>query len=327
MKRIIFSAILVCVVIASLGCISSPESKPKTLSTLRIGYQPTTHHVAEMVAMEMGWWKENLGPFGVKEIKEFPYPSGAPELKAMQDGDLDVAYCCTTPLIGAVSKGLDAKVVAGANTKGSDLVLRPGIRYEGPRSLIGLTIGALAAGTLQDILLKKWLSDNGINASEVNIVPMGPGDAVAAISEGRIHAAFLPQPAPAIIEWEGKGKSKVASGDMWPDHACCGVVVTGTLIREYPKLVEQIVKTQIKATEYINEHPEEAARIYSKYTGQNLSMMEYSIKTWDGTWLSDPHPLIESTVQIAQFQKKLNLIQKELSKNDLFDTSFYDKVR
>jgi NitT/TauT family transport system substrate-binding protein len=113
---------------------------------------------------------------------------------------------------------------------------------------------------------------------------------------------------------------------MWPYHACCSLVVSGRLIRDHPDLVEQIVKTHIKATEYVNAHPEEAAKIYSNKTGQDPEMVEYSIKTWDGKWVSDPRIEIPSTVEYAKVDYEMNYTQKELTEKDLFDTSFYEKV-
>lgn len=326
MRALLTFVMLASIIFFSLGCISPQKTTPE-LTTLRIGYQTTTHHAAEMVASELGWWVDDLKPFGVKEIKEFEYPSGAPELQAMQSGDLDVIYVCTSPLLPSLFKGLDGKVVAAVNDNGSNLVFKSGLNYSGPMSLRGLSIATFPPGTAQDILLKKWLTDGGVNISEVNINPMGPGDAVKAISTGKADAVFLPHPGPAIIEMDGNGKSVVASGEMWPKHACCGIAVSGKLIRDYPQLVDQIVKTHIKATDYINANPLVAARIYSNRTGQDEKMAEYSIKSWDGNYISDPYLLINSTLEYAKFQFKMNYTKKEFTKEEIFDTSFYDRVK
>ena len=325
MKKLILAALVAAVVLVSLGCIS-PEKKTEQLTTLSIGYQPSTHQIAEMVAAEKGWWAEDLKPFGVTEIKEFEFPSGPPEMQAMLAGDLDIAYVGTAPPISAISQGMDAKIVAAVNINGSNLVFKPGIAYDGPQSLVGKTIGTFPPGSIQDTVMKKWLEDNNVDLSKVKIIPMGPGDAVTALSAGKVDGVFLPQPSPAIVELEGTGKPAVASGEMWPYHACCSLVVSGKLIREHPDLVEQIVKTHINATDYVNAHPEEAAKIYSNKTGQDPEMVEYSIKTWDGKWVSDPRVEIPSTVEYAKIDYEMNYTQKELTEKDLFDTSFYEKV-
>lgn len=326
MKKLIFFAMLAAVALVSLGCISSPEKQPEKITTLRIGYQPSTHQVAEMVATEKGWWLEDLKPFGIEEIKEFEFPSGPPEMQAMLAGDLDAAYVGSAPPIVAIAQGLDAKIVAAVNINGSNLVFKSGLDYSSPSSLEGRSVGTFPPGSIQDIVLKKWLEDNQVDLSQIDILPMGPGDAVTAISAGKVDSVFLPHPSPAIIELEDKGKSVVASGEMWPDHACCCLVVSGKLIREQPQLVEQIVRTHINATNYVNAHPEEAAKIYSDKTGQDLDMVEYSVETWDGRWVSDPSLQIPSTVEFARIDYQMNYTPKLLSEEDLFDTSFYQKV-
>jgi ABC-type nitrate/sulfonate/bicarbonate transport system substrate-binding protein len=88
-------------------------------SVLNIGYQPSTHQIAEMVAFEKGWWQDELKPFGITEVKEYQFPNGAPEMQAMLGGDLDVAYVGTAPPITAISQGLDARIVAAVNINGS----------------------------------------------------------------------------------------------------------------------------------------------------------------------------------------------------------------
>jgi NitT/TauT family transport system substrate-binding protein len=317
--------ILAIVVVMSLGCIQAPEKNenasalektPLNITTLRIGYQPSTHQIAEMVASEKGWWAEDLKPFGITEIKEFEFPTGVPEMQAMVAGELDMAYVGTAPPISAISAGLPAKIVAAVNINGSNLVIRPDVAYNGPKSMTGLAIGTFPPGSIQDTVMKKWLMENGVDTSKVDIKAMDPGPAISALSAGKIDGVFLPHPAPSIIELNGKGKQVVASGEMWPNHACCSLVVTSKLIKERPELVEQIIKTHIKATDYINSHPDEAAQIYAKKTKQNLTDIEHSVKTWDGKWISDPNVQIPSTVEYA----------RDLSAEDLFDTSFFEKV-
>jgi NitT/TauT family transport system substrate-binding protein len=331
-------AILAAIVVISLGCISTPEKKqenvsapakvPGNITTLRSGYQPSTHQIAEMVASAKGWWAEDLKPFGIVTIEEKEFQSGPPEMQGMLAGALDIAYVGTAPPITAIAQGLDAKIVAAVNINGSDLVLRPDVAYLGPKSLAGLSIGTFPPGSIQDIVMKKWLKDNSVDISKIVFRSMGQGDAITAIEAGKIDGVFLPHPAPAQIELDNKGKSVLHSGQMWPNHACCSVLVSGKLIREHPDLVEQIIKTHINATNYINAHPEEAAKIFvNKVKGQNMTVVEHSIKTWDGKWVSDPNIQVTSTLEYAMIDKDLKYINKTLTENDLFDTTLYEKVK
>ncbi len=168
-------------------------------------------------------------------------------------------------LITALSQGLDAKIVEPVQINGSSLVLRPEYKYESPKDLKGLKIATYPPGTIQDTLLREWLKENGLDPEkDVTILGMTPGDAVTAISAKQVAAVFLPHPSPTVVEKEGNGRTIVQSGQMEPNHACCVLVVSGKLIREHPDIVEQIVKTHIKATEYNKANVDEAAQIYLK---------------------------------------------------------------
>lgn len=307
------------------GCVGeSDESQP---AQLRIGYQPSTHQIAHMTAMEKGWWSQDLAPYGIERIDEFEFGTGTPEMHSMLAGGLDIAYVGAAPAIAALDKGLDAKIVAAVQIQGSDLVLRPEIEYNDPSDLKELKIATFPPGTIQYTLLRNWLTEHDIDPDiDLDIVTMGPGDAITAISAGRVDGVFLPHPAPSIIKAEGNGRSVVSSGEMLQDHACCVLVVSGELIRQNPELVEQIIQTHIKATEYNINNIDEASEIFAKKTGWDKEYVLKSIDEWDGSWISDPEIIVNSTIDYTYMQYESGYISKPLTSNEIFDLSFYKHV-
>ena len=117
------------------------------------------------------------------------------------------------------SFNLDAKIVAAVNINGSDLSVMPDVAYSEPKSVEGLSIATFPAGSIQDIVMKKWLNENGVDVSKIKFHALGPGEAVTAIEAGKVDGVFRPHPSPAKIELDGKGKTVVQSGEMWPNHA------------------------------------------------------------------------------------------------------------
>lgn len=326
-KTIIILTVLL--LAAFSGCVETPEEdevEEATMTHLRIGYQPSTHQIAHMVAMEKGWWEEDLAEFGITEVSDSEFPSGPPEMVAMMGGHLDIAYVGAAPPITAIAQGLDAKIVAAVQIQGSDLVLRPEINYTSPSDLRGLTIATFPPGSIQDTVLRKFLIDNNVSTDDVVIKAMGPGDAMTAITAGAVDGIFLPHPGPAVIEMEGNGRSVVSSGEMWQDHACCCLLVSGELIREHPEMVKQIIRTHINATEYLQGNQDEAAEIFANKTGYDIDKVKHSFETWDGEWISDPHLEINSTLEFAKVHYDIGNIDTILTVDDLFDTRFYDAV-
>ena len=337
MRKRFIAGVIIIVAIAVIfaGCIEEKEKTPEKMTTITIGYQPSTHQIAAMLADEKGWWEEDLSAFGIETVDMKIFPSGPPEMDAMLHGAIDVAYVGVAPPIAAMYEDLDAKIVAGAQTQGSALVIRPELaeEYEGPISLKGKKIATFPPGSIQHTVLSKWLLDNGIDPEkDVDLKPMGPSDATNAIGDKAVDAVFLPSPAPTIIEVAGNGVIVEWSGSIWPNHACCCVVASGKMMTEHPDMLEQIIKTHIRATDYEIAHPDEAAEIFAQWLGADVSTIKRSINVSDMHWISDPNLEVESGIEYAAVIYDLNRERYEgrgvekLGKEDIFDTSFYDAV-
>jgi len=247
-------------------------------------------------------------------------------MQAMMAGELDVAYVGAAPVLTALATGLDARIVAGVNTQGSDLVVRNDLDYKDPQSLKGVTIATFPVGSIQDTVLRDWLKKNNLTPDkDVFIKGMSPGDAVTAITAGKVDAVFLPTPSPSTVVNQGKGKVVVQSGEMYPNHTCCVLVVSGKLIREHPEIVRQIIKTNDKAVLWNQQNPAEAAAIYTAKTGAKLEDVTASLAEWDGSWASDPNIIVEPVLDYAKIQYDLGYIKKPLTKDEIFDLTFYTK--
>ena len=328
MKYTGIAMVLLVLALLLAGCTQTGTQDNKaTVTELRIGYQPSTHQVAHMVAMEKGWWQQDLAPYGIKNITDYNFPTGAPEMQAMLAGSIDVAYVGAAPVLSALATGLDAKIIAGVNTQGSDLVVSNKVTYTAPASLRGLKIATFQAGTIQDTILRNWLKANNVDPDkDVEILGMGPGDAVTAITAGKVDAVFLPHPSPSVIQNAGAGKIVVHSGEMYPNHTCCVLVASGNLIRDNPKLVEQIIRTHIRASEYAQGNPDETAAIYANKTGSKLADVQASLREWDGSFVTDPNVIVAPVMEYARIQYDLGYIKKNLTQDDIFDLTLYKKA-
>lgn len=329
MKTIRITAIAlitIALLLLAAGCTQPATNTTVPIKEIRIGYQPSTHQMAEVTAMAKGWWQQDLAPYGVVNVSDKVFPSGPPEMQAMLAGELDVAYVGAAPVLSALTTGLDAKIVAGVNTQGSDLVVRNDLDYTGPQSLKGTTIGTFPPGSIQDTVLRDWLKKNNLTPDkDVFIKGMTPGDAVTAILAGKVDGIFLPTPSPSTVVNQGKGKIVVQSGEMYPNHTCCVLVVSGKLIREHPEIVRQIIRTNDKAVAWNQQNLDEAAEIYSTKTGASLADVKASLKEWDGSWASDPNVIVEPVLDYAKIQYELGFIKKPLTKEEIFDLTFYQK--
>ena len=59
-------------------------------------------------------------------------------------------------------------------------------------------------------------------------------------------------------------KMLLMSQDVWPEMQGSVLVVKNELIRDHPEVVEKLVKISQKATDWINQHSQEAAEIVAR---------------------------------------------------------------
>jgi NitT/TauT family transport system substrate-binding protein len=260
---LLVAVICVAVVAAYFALQPTGPTQPE-LGKLRIGCQPSWHHIAFYVMLDKGWIQKVLG----LEPEVHPFESGPSEMDAMLAGQLDIAYVGAAPPLPRIAKGLKAKIVAVANTEGSSLVVK-GFDYTGPQSLKGKKISCYPPGSVQYTVLVKWLKENGLEpGKDVEIVVhQGPGDQHAALVSGAVDAAIFPDPHPSKAVLEEGAKIAVNTSQMWPHHPCCLVVATEDLITKHRDLVVKFIALHIVASQYVIDpsNREEVVRIIMKY--------------------------------------------------------------
>ncbi len=309
--------IIIALLFLGIGCV---EKQPK-IKEVRIGYQPTTHHIAEFIAIQKAWFAEDTGiPFTDKE-----FIGGAPEMEAMMAGELDIAYVGATPAINAIAKGLEAKIVASANNEGSALVMRNDFNYTGPKDLVGRKIGTLPRPSIQDTVLRVWLLNNGIKPEDVDIKFMSGADMLAGLSSGAIDGFIWAEPGPTQAEMQGIGKIVVSSSEMWM-HPCCVVVVSDKLIKEEPDLVKKIVKTHIKAMNYIGENETETVNISSNKLKLSPEILKKSLESGRTKYDPDPRKIESGIKRFSDDLVELKIITRPMNTSELFDFTFYDQA-
>ncbi len=101
---------------------------------------------------------------------------------------------------------------------------------------------ALALGT----------SNNG-NQKIVKFTSVPPLQQGAKIADGSIIGGVAWEPYVSSAVASGQAKVLVWSTDIWPNHACCVIVVNKDFAAANPDVVKAFLKADIEATEWINE--------------------------------------------------------------------------
>jgi NitT/TauT family transport system substrate-binding protein len=217
-------------VVLVAGCSSPAKPKPPAAPTgvLRLGYTTTLADAPALAGLRLGYFATDLGGVTLQPV---PFPDTAAEVRALQRGQLDVAYLDPMAAVAVwqAERG-GIKIIAGVASGGAELVVRHGITS--PRQLAGAVIAAPAASA-QEVALDWWLRQHNVARRGPGNVTMTGAYLAAALKSGHVAGAWEPAPLDAQMTAAG-GRVLVDEANLWPGgrfSTAVLVVTTGFLAR------------------------------------------------------------------------------------------------
>ena len=291
----------ICIAISAAGC-------AQELSDVGMAVEFNDHAAAAYVAKENGWY----GDEGIHLTTYESYTTGMRLVSALARGDIQVAYICLSPAIIAYERGVPIKIVAGTHRYGYGLVVRDGI--ENISDLEGETIGCVREGGMVDILLHRLIEEYDLK--EITVQRMNPLKQIIALETGRIDAAFLPEHHATVAESKGF-HMLIKSQDMWQDMQGSVLIVGVDLIENDPETVRRLVRVTLKATDWINENPEETSTIVAGVLDTDPEIVGRSMSRLDYTTEIDA----ESVQEMIDYIANLGYIER-FDAEEILDTGF-----
>jgi len=294
------------------------------------------HAACAYISQDKGWFEEE----GLNLSAYESYVTGMALASALARGDIQVAYICLVPAINVYANAkVPIKIVTGTHKYGYSLVVNPEkIKSVKDLEKPGIRIGCVREGGAVDVLLHKTIDIYNLDEKKIlnNIQRMNPPKQVLAIKIGQLDAAFLPEQWATMAEGFGF-KMLLVSQEVWSEMQGSVLVVKEELIRDYPEVVEKLVKISQKATDWINQHPQEAAEIVARQlqeAGGSLFPVEIAdVATKAGI---TPEVLLKSMnrlkyttdIDLAMIQDAINYvahlgyIKNSFKAEDILDLSF-----
>ncbi|MBB2946140.1 NitT/TauT family transport system substrate-binding protein [Actinoplanes lutulentus] len=231
--------------------------------TINLGYFPNITHAPALVGVNKGLFKEALGSATTLETKTFN--AGPAAIEALLSGAIDATYIGPNPAINgwSTSKGTALKIIAGSTSGGAGLVVKEGINSAA--DLKGKKIATPQLGNTQDVALRAWLKENGLNADttgggDVSVLPQDNATAIQAFAQGTIDGAWVPEPNYSKLILESKAKVLVDEKTLWPNQefVTTHLIVSQKFLKEYPGTVKKLLQGHINAVKYIKDNSADA---------------------------------------------------------------------
>lgn len=249
----------------SAGTREATDEQAEDLATapeVRLGFFPNVTHAPALVGVAQGTFAAALGD---TRLETSAFNAGPEATEALFADALDITYIGPNPAVNAYAQsgGEAVRLVAGSTSGGAFLVVRPGITSAA--DLKGQKVASPQLGNTQDVALRVWLKDEGLETNtsgggDVSITPMANADILNAFRDDDVAGAWVPEPWATRLIQEGGGEVLVDEADLWPEgrYVTTHLLVRTAFLEEYPGTVKAILEGHLAALDLIAEDPEQA---------------------------------------------------------------------
>ena len=251
------------------GCGVTAESAPLSDSgplTLRLGYFPDFTQAPALLGIDKGFFASAMG--NDVTIEMHPFHAGSEAVTAILSGSIDATFIGPNPTINAFaqSHGQAIRVIAGATSGGTMLVVKPSITSVA--QLKGKKIADPQLGGTQDVALRWFLKDNGFTTDtagggDVNVLSQDNSQTLTDFMQGQIDGAWVPEPWACLLVVVGGGKVLVDERNLWPQgqFVTTNLIVRTGFLHAHPRRVKGLIEGLYQAVSYLNSNPSDAQQL------------------------------------------------------------------
>jgi NitT/TauT family transport system substrate-binding protein len=226
----------------TLGVQSVPPARAQNFQTISVGGGFSEGQAQAYYAQDEGFFAKAGLTVKIQQLQ-----SGSAIAAAVASGDLQFGVGNALPVAQAYARGIPFQIIApgaflyAAENKSQFLVVAQNSTIHTAQDLTGKIVAATSLGGLDQMVAETWIDKNGGQASSVKFIELPQPSMVAALTDGRISAAMMQDPA------------LTAAGDR--------IRVLGNAYGSIANVYYQSVWFSTKET-----HPQQAAAVLEKYT-------------------------------------------------------------
>ncbi|OBK71895.1 ABC transporter substrate-binding protein [Mycobacterium sp. 1274761.0] len=280
MKRILSAAAVFSLALA--GCSLDSASQSDDTVNVVVGYQSKTINTvtAGTLLRARGFLEHRLEDIGKSNHKKYnvtwqDYDTGAPITAQMVAEKIDIGSMGDYPMLINGSKTqanerarTELVSVTGYSPTGSlnMVVIRPDSTATSVADLKGQKVSA-SVGSAGHGTLVRALDNAGIDPKNgVEVLNQQPQVGASTLESGQAQALSQFVAWPGLLVYQGKAKLLYdgAEGNYPTWH---GVVIRRDYAKQHPEVVDAFLQAQLDATDFLNQHPLESAKLVAEGSG------------------------------------------------------------
>lgn len=246
-----------------VGSVAAASAQEKML----LGYTAVADYVGAFVAADQGLFKKH----GLDiELQLVALNSTLPA--AVQSNSIQIEGPTPSVFLQAVDGGLDHVVISGnteldPTSKAYGVIARDSAGIKTAKDFEGKKVGVPGIGAFLQVIFRKWLADQGADATKVQFVEVSFPTMNDVLKAGTVDAVVTGEPVMARMIAAGTGHlvTNMASG-LPPRLPVIFFAATRAFVNSHPKLPENFRAALADARDAIAKDPDMARAAIAKYT-------------------------------------------------------------
>jgi NitT/TauT family transport system substrate-binding protein len=201
------------------------------------------------------------------DVEVAHFAGGGEVVRAVSSGSMQIGMVGTSAAMLAAGRGQNLKILSSwsAPAFGILWIVPTDSPLKTVKQLDGKKIGITRPGSVSHTGIVAALQANGIKA---DIVPVGgPGDSWAALKNDRVQASWHTVPDVYSLVDRGDARILFQISDYLTEYQQGSLVAMGGYLSQNGETVRKFLAASAEAVAFINEKPEEAAKMGANATG------------------------------------------------------------
>jgi ABC-type nitrate/sulfonate/bicarbonate transport system substrate-binding protein len=312
------------------------------LEKVNVGYFKSLITIAPVVIKENGWDKEMGLEF------DLHYFNGPPlVVQAFAANKVDLMYNNPTSVFPLPERGVPIKILSATTINSFLVIAHPPLAVLQQKGKVSASdaikafvaqqkrkvkLGIIAKGAITDILVHLWLEKQPKEiADDIEIVNAGAFDQLQQlVAAGALDAACLPEPLFAIArDHDPAWQIFIKPEELLPDHLSGVLVAHQAFVDNHPDIVKKLIVLQIRATQFLREHPKEAAECIVRQPAEGMvkaDVWEQAIRTAQSTFSTDLQSTLPSSQIMWDYMKRNAYLNSDFNPDQIFALTAYNEA-
>jgi len=274
-KKLFVHFFLASLLLSITACDLRPENSEKNkLDIINIGRLICGGHLPLAIVEKK--FQKQLKTFQLHTIQNHDWNDVISDIKS---GKMAGTFILSPLAMNLIHQGFPGKIVLLSDRNGNGFVLSKKLTAIDELKNQKNIIAVPHIFSQHHVLLHTVLKQHKIPSNQVKVVGMPPRDMINSLRQGEIDGFIVGEPEGNKSISLGVGWMAAISPEIWPDHMDHVFIASNTFIQQQPEKLQELINQLVRAGEFIENNPHEAALMGEDYTGSAAQVFEQVLTT------------------------------------------------